>query len=106
MKRTQVLVLLAVAGLVAFQYRQIPIYAASDEHNAGWQTAQSQGNTTPSSDGAKAYADHCAICHGDNREGILPAFPPLVGINRQLNAQQITEIVHNGKGRMPGFPKL
>jgi mono/diheme cytochrome c family protein len=106
MKRTQVLVLLAATGLIAFQYRQIPIYAASDDHSAGRQTAQSQGNTTPSSDGAKAYAVHCAICHGDNREGILPAFPPLVGINRQLNEQQISEIVHNGKGRMPGFPKL
>jgi mono/diheme cytochrome c family protein len=106
MKRTQVLVLLAAAGLIAFQYRQIPIYAASGDHSVGLQTPQSQGNTTPLIYGAKAYADHCAICHGENREGILPAFPPLVGINRQMSDQQITEIVHNGKGRMPGFPKL
>ncbi len=56
--------------------------------------------------GAQLYEEHCAICHGENREGILPAFPPLVGINRQLDAQQEESIIRRGKGRMPGFPKL
>jgi mono/diheme cytochrome c family protein len=56
--------------------------------------------------GAASYAKHCAICHGDHREGILPAFPPLVGIKRQLSDQQITLLIHNGKGRMPGLPGL
>jgi mono/diheme cytochrome c family protein len=56
--------------------------------------------------GADAYTAHCAICHGDQREGILPAFPPLVGIGHQLTDPQITAIIHNGKGRMPAFPKL
>ena len=54
----------------------------------------------------KTYADHCAICHGDNREGNLPAFPPLLGISHQMTDDQITQIVRSGRGRMPGFPKL
>jgi mono/diheme cytochrome c family protein len=58
------------------------------------------------SPGAASYATHCAICHGDHREGILPAFPPLIGIGRQLTDAQITVLIHDGKGRMPGFPKL
>lgn len=61
---------------------------------------------TPANTGAESYANHCAICHGDQREGILPAFPPLVGIGRQLSDAQITTLIHNGKGRMPAFPNL
>jgi mono/diheme cytochrome c family protein len=56
--------------------------------------------------GAASYAQHCAICHGDQREGILPAFPPLVGVRRQLANEKIVAFIHSGKGRMPGFPGL
>jgi mono/diheme cytochrome c family protein len=68
-------------------------------HNISW--AQS-----PNSPGAQSYAKHCAICHGDNREGILPGFPPLLEIKRQLSEQQIAGVIHTGKGRMPAFPNL
>jgi len=111
MKRNQVIVLVVAAvSFAAFQCRQT-IYAASSgppSRSAALEASQSQsqGNSAAPNSGAEAYADHCAICHGDNREGILPAFPPLLGISRQLNDQQIIDIVHNGKGRMPGFPKL
>jgi outer membrane protein assembly factor BamB len=56
--------------------------------------------------GAKSYADHCAICHGDQREGIPPSFPGLVGIGNRMSRDQVTELIHAGKGRMPAFPKL
>ena len=56
--------------------------------------------------GVKSYAEHCAICHGDQREGILPGFPPLVGINHQMSDTQIAGLIHTGKGRMPAFPSL
>jgi mono/diheme cytochrome c family protein len=104
MKRTRVIVLLAAACFLAFQCRQMTIYAASDgapSTGSAPQSPQPQDNR-----GAKAYAEHCAICHSDNREGILPAFPPLLGITRQMSDQQITDLVRSGKGRMPAFPKL
>jgi len=64
-------------------------------------------DTHPGTDaGATAYAKHCAVCHGDQREGNLPAFPPLVGIDRRMADDKITDLVHTGKGRMPGFPNL
>ncbi|MBV8630879.1 MAG: c-type cytochrome [Silvibacterium sp.] len=88
MKKFLVAVLFVTAGFIASQYRPTPAHAAS------------------AVSGVEAYANHCAICHGDNREGILPAFPPLQGITRQMTDQQITEIIHSGRGRMPGFPKL
>jgi mono/diheme cytochrome c family protein len=56
--------------------------------------------------GAASYATHCAICHGEQREGILPAFPPLIGINHRMTDDKIADLIHAGKGRMPGFPSL
>ena len=98
MKKFLMVVLFIAAGFLASEWQQTPTYAASGNTTShGSQSAVS---------GAEAYADHCAICHGDNREGILPAFPPLVGISHQMTNEQITLIVRNGRGRMPGFPKL
>ena len=107
MKRFWVVAVLAAGALAAFECRQMPIYAASGSPQPGdaFPAGQTQASSA-NSIGAKAYADHCAICHGDNREGILPAFPPLQGIGRQMTAEQIAAIIHTGRGRMPPFPKL
>jgi glucose dehydrogenase len=56
--------------------------------------------------GAASYAAHCAICHGDQREGITPSFPALIGIGSRMPQTQVLRFIHQGKGRMPGFPKL
>lgn len=53
--------------------------------------------------GAPVYANNCAICHGERQEGIASSFPSLLGVGQRLTAQQITDIVHTGKGRMPAF---
>lgn len=94
MKGVRVAVVAAVitSGSLFVHYLQTPAAAA--------QTG------TDNAAGAKSYADHCAICHGDNREGILPAFPPLLGINHQMSDEKIIEFVRAGKGRMPGFPDI
>jgi len=101
MKRSWVAALLAIAGFIGFQCRQMPIYAAS-----GRQAGSSGSPGAADSAGAQSYANHCAICHGEKREGILPAFPPLLGINRQMTDPQIIALIHTGRGRMPAFPKL
>jgi mono/diheme cytochrome c family protein len=63
--------------------------------------------TTPPQDpGAESYAEHCAICHGDQREGNLPGFPPLLGISHRMTNDKIADLIHAGKGRMPGFPSV
>jgi mono/diheme cytochrome c family protein len=58
----------------------------------------------PKDPGAVSYAKHCAICHGNQREGNLPGFPPLLGISHRMANDKIAELIHAGKGRMPGFP--
>ena len=84
----------------AFALLQSPVRAASD-------TPTQQASAESSENlGAESYASHCAICHGNQREGILPGFPPLVGIQHQLTDAKIVALLREGKGRMPGFPKL
>lgn len=82
----------------------MPTYAASVNPLFS-DTSQRLGSAAGLS-GNEAYANHCAICHGDNREGNLPGFPPLVGVDRRMTDEQITQIIRTGRGRMPGFPKL
>lgn len=56
--------------------------------------------------GEKVYQQRCAICHGNKREGIPPAFPMLVGVGQRLSREQIVNVIHDGRGRMPGFSNL
>lgn len=95
------LLLAAGAGFFLFQARPVSVYAASSA-----QTASMHDGAVSGKPGANAYESHCAICHGEQREGILPAFPPLVGIQHQKTDAQIIDLIHTGKGRMPAFPKL
>ncbi len=93
------IVSLTVAALIGMTLKEgtTPVRAAT----------QAMAGATPSDNvGAHAYAEHCAVCHGEQRQGILPGFPSLVGIGRKLNEPQVDALVHAGKGRMPGFPKL
>ena len=58
------------------------------------------------SPGMVLYQTQCAVCHGGDRAGNPPAFPSLVDVEKRLPVAQITSTIHNGKGRMPGFPGL
>ena len=62
-------------------------------------------NTT-GSPGEVVYQNQCASCHASDLGGNPPAFPSLVDIGSRLSRPQITDVIHNGKGRMPGFPNL
>jgi mono/diheme cytochrome c family protein len=101
------LIAVAVASAsIAVQFIQSPIHAAQQSPAADAQAALQPGTHAPEDPGAKSYSKNCAICHGDEREGILPSFPPLIGISHQMTDDKIAALIHNGKGRMPGFPNL
>jgi quinoprotein glucose dehydrogenase len=57
-------------------------------------------------EGGKLYSKNCAICHGDDRSGAVSNYPGLLGVRVRMNDAQILNNIYNGKGRMPGFPKL
>jgi len=105
MKRFRdVAILVAVTGCLVLYCKQMPIQAAS--RAAVPQAVPSPDSPTQDSPGAKSYAANCAICHGDQREGNLPAFPPLLGIEHHMTEQQISDLIQKGRDRMPGNPDL
>lgn len=56
--------------------------------------------------GMTVYLSQCAVCHGEQRLGSPPEFPSLLGVTKKLSGQQIADLVHGGKGRMPSFPNV
>lgn len=55
---------------------------------------------------AATYRAFCSTCHGLDRRGSPPAIPSLVDVGQRLGADQIGEVIHNGRGRMPAFPGI
>ena len=103
------IVLLAAPVVIGFLLSQFfpgPIRAARQNGGGQSETVPPAGAHPEPDSGAASYAKHCAVCHGEQREGILPGFPPLLGINHRMPENQIATLVHTGKGRMPGFPNL
>jgi len=52
------------------------------------------------------YVSECASCHQENLKGTPPEFPSLVGIRDRRSEKQISAIISQGAGRMPGFAHL
>ena len=76
-----------------------------NENEMAW-TGGLTATQTGGSPGEKAYRSLCSVCHGTHREGAPPAFPTLVGIDTRQSDKDIASTVHQGKGRMPGFPMI
>ncbi|PDH46091.1 MAG: pyrrolo-quinoline quinone [Flavobacteriales bacterium MED-G15] len=55
--------------------------------------------------GAGIYQQHCARCHGINRNGGVN-FPDLRGLNKKYEHQSLQKMITAGRGAMMGFPNL
>ncbi len=51
------------------------------------------------------YAQNCGACHGIDRQGTDEG-PSLEGISERMSAGDVTEILREGRGRMPAFDSL
>jgi quinoprotein glucose dehydrogenase len=60
----------------------------------------------PAATGRELYTAQCGTCHGADLSGNGGQAPSLIDIRSRRTAEQITEIVQKGAGRMPGFPNL
>jgi len=78
------------------------IYINSNE--MAWNAAL--GESTDATGTRSLYTSQCSVCHHDDLKGAPPDFPTLEGIGARLTFSQIAATIHNGKGRMPGFPNL
>jgi quinoprotein glucose dehydrogenase len=52
------------------------------------------------------FESNCRQCHGADLKGLPPAIPSLTNIASRLSRQQIEALVKQGRGPMPGFPRL
>ena len=52
------------------------------------------------------YQNNCAGCHRADRKGAPPTFPSLLNIGERRTRAELTSIIRDGTGRMPGFSHL
>ncbi|GAA4718138.1 YqzM family protein [Brevibacillus fulvus] len=57
------------------------------------------GAPTAAVNGEAVFKANCASCHGQNLEGVVG--PNLTKVGSKYNAEQIMDIIKNGKGGMP-----
>jgi quinoprotein glucose dehydrogenase len=55
---------------------------------------------------AEIYGAICASCHGPGGRGQPPLFPALIGIKGRLSESDFASVVHQGRGRMSGYPDI
>lgn len=56
--------------------------------------------------GKALYERHCASCHRDDLQGNPPEFPSLADIGSRRSVDEISAVVRQGGGRMPGYAEL
>ncbi len=61
-------------------------------------------NLDPEQRGALIFSKNCTTCHGAERQGIPPAYPPLIQI--EASDQEIRDLLHTGRGIMPAYTHL
>ena len=59
---------------------------------------------TASQRGEMLYGAACVFCHGSNKVGNPPLYPPLTGVGRSDN--EIADQIRRGRGIMPGFSQF
>jgi quinoprotein glucose dehydrogenase len=61
---------------------------------------------TPIERGALLYNLACTACHGLNRRGNAPLYPPLHNVRERLKTHDIRAVLLSGRGVMPSFAQL
>ncbi len=78
------------------------IYINSNNYASTGTIAKNEGGSS----GRAVYLSQCSACHGESLAGSPPQFPSLIDVGTRLTAQQIATKIHQGGGRMPGFPNI
>src|ERR1019366_3441944 len=56
--------------------------------------------------GRQVYLTQCAVCHRDDLTGAPPQIPSLADLASRRKAAEVSAVIRQGAGRMPGFPNL
>ena len=90
-------------GVMYVNASDVPWIAAMYETGAGTNDAST---TRVMRSGPAVYAASCAGCHRADRRGDGDRVPSLVDVGSRLTADQVLEVVTNGRGLMPSFGSL
>ena len=93
-------------GGVAFDPKSGLLYVNANEMAWIVKLAERKMPDGDPTDGKTLYERNCAACHRSNLRGTPPEFPSLVGIGTRRNIDEISAIVREGGGRMPGYASL
>ena len=85
-------------GGAAFDPDTALLYVNSNE--MPWMMRMVTNDTT------SLYKNNCASCHRDDLKGTPPAFPSLIDIGKRRSRADLSSIIREGNGRMPGFSYL
>ena len=55
---------------------------------------------------SRLYLSRCASCHGRDRKGAPPEYPPVENLAGRITEARLAELVANGSGRMPASADL
>jgi quinoprotein glucose dehydrogenase len=59
------------------------------------------------SSGHALYNNYCIACHGPERKGNpVSGFPSVIDVKQQMKRDEISRLIANGKGMMPGFKQI
>jgi quinoprotein glucose dehydrogenase len=69
-------------------------------------TASLAPNDSSDGGGRQTYLASCASCHRDDMKGTPPQMPSLVEVGERRTVPELSAIIREGAGRMPGFPAM
>jgi quinoprotein glucose dehydrogenase len=61
---------------------------------------------SPFNQGKAIYMKHCSGCHGRDRKGDEPIYPPLQDVKNKLTKAEALKKIRDGSGRMPAFGNI
>lgn len=92
--------IIAVVGILLMMSMSFYGVNKADELAAGEDGHGEGAPTEEVTDPEAIYAQSCAMCHGQNLEGV--AGPGLANIGGKLTVEEINGVITNGQGTMPG----
>jgi len=94
-------------GGAAFDPEKGILYVNSNEMPWILEMVETDAMAAGMSRAEQIYAINCAICHGSNRTGAQHgANPTLVDIGDRLTAEELYQVIRDGRGVMPSFSFL
>lgn len=89
-------------GILYVNSNEMPWFLKLEAHQ------QANGSkTTPLSTGEQVYTMYCSACHGKDRKGnATSGYPNLSDIGQRQTQQYVSQMIKNGKGKMPGVPNM